>query len=55
MKKNTLKGKSQERCNICSVVMLLLLLQVRATFDDMKLKEDLLKGIYAYGIGTARI
>ncbi len=24
-------------------------MQVDATFDSMKLKEDLLKGIYAYG------
>jgi len=23
--------------------------QVAATFEEMKLKEDLLKGIYAYG------
>jgi len=31
------------------------MLQVRATFDDMKLKEDLLKGIYAYGILSSHL
>ena len=31
------------------------MLQVRATFDDMKLKEDLLKGIYAYGFLSSHL